>query len=48
MTKKANGPVGTRVLALVALAALLTACSAATVPAQPQNPAVKTAVDARG
>ena len=48
MTKKGNRPVWTRVIALVALAWLFQACSAATVPAQPQNPAVTTAVDARG
>jgi len=48
MTKNVNRPVWTRVIALVALAAVFQACSAATVPAQPQNPAVRTAVDARG
>jgi hypothetical protein len=48
MTKNAKGPAWTRVIALVALALLFQACSAATVPAQPQNPVVTTAVDARG
>ncbi len=48
MTKRENRSVWTRVIALVALASALQACSAATVPAQPQNPAVNAAATARG
>lgn len=49
MTKNAIGPARTRVIALVALAALLQGCATGSaIPAQPQNPSTNAAVDARG